>query len=312
MGLQPTVFAERELDKHSLTMILLQGKDGLALKRCTRSPQKRCTGWKSLWLLGIGLSTLATMTGWRWGWDSKLFLTVHREATTPASSFWPGHGRKSVSTPNWSVPRPLLHPWRRPQSWPLPSMADWSHKSRQHELLSQVRPETRTWWSSTSCPGTWTRTRTTRRTVRTQRLSTPAPTGGNRIEFICKCDRPSKYIQIIIHIIRWGQGGSGNIWRRGGWWHAGVFNVVVRWQPASFFYRNLRNPNHSVLWVCKHVFVPYHRLHINRHAMLHGSANGSTDLLVWDSVDLFWFITDNSTKQLMAFSFSNTRLVNQI
>ena len=53
-------------------------------------------------------------------------------------------------------------------------------------------------------------------------------------------------------------------------------------------------------------------LHINRHAMLHGSANGSTDLLVWDSVDLFWFITDNSTKQLMAFSFSNTRLVNQI
>ena len=60
-----------------------------------------------------------------------------------SSLFWPGHRRKSVSTPNWSVPCPLLHPWRRAQSWPLSSMADWSHKSRQHELLSQVSPETR-------------------------------------------------------------------------------------------------------------------------------------------------------------------------
>ena len=84
MGLQPTVFAETQsIKKHFLTMILLQGKDGLALKRCTRSPRKRCTGWKSLWLLGIGPSMLATMTGWRWVGISKLFLTVHPEATTP-------------------------------------------------------------------------------------------------------------------------------------------------------------------------------------------------------------------------------------
>ena len=51
-------------------------------------------------------------------------------------------------------------------------------------------------------------------------------------------------------------------------------------------------------------------LHIYRHAVLHGSANGSTDLLVWDSMDLSWFRTDNSTKQLVAFSFSNTWLLN--
>ena len=138
MGLQPTVFAETQsIKKHFLTMILLQGKDGLALKRCTRSPRKRCTGWKSLWHLGIGLSMLATMTGWRW----DVFDCSPRGNNS--SLFWPGHGRKSVSTENWSVPCPLLHPWRRAQSWPLPSMADWSHKSRQHELLSQVRPETR-------------------------------------------------------------------------------------------------------------------------------------------------------------------------
>ena len=35
------------------------------------------------------------------------------------------------------------------------------------------------------------------------------------------------------------------------------------------------------------------RLHIYRHAVLHGSANGSTDLLVWDSMDLSWVRTDN-------------------
>ena len=52
-----------------MMVILLQGRGGLALKSCTRSPGKSCTGWKSLWLLGIGPSMLATMTGWRWDGD---------------------------------------------------------------------------------------------------------------------------------------------------------------------------------------------------------------------------------------------------
>ena len=42
-------------------------------------------------------------------------------------------------------------------------------------------------------------------------------------------------------------------------------------------------------------------LHDYRHAVLHGSANGSTDLLVWDSMDLSWVRTDNSTKQHFHF-----------
>ena len=79
-----------------------------------------------------------------WGFDTVFDCSLR---VNTSSLFWPGHRRKSLSTPNWSVPCPLLHPWRRAQPWPLSSMADWSHKSCKHELLSQVRPETRTWWA---------------------------------------------------------------------------------------------------------------------------------------------------------------------
>ena len=83
--IQEWVCSQRYLQKHrhKKHFLLLQGKDGLALKKCTKSLLKRCTGWKSPWLLGIGPSMLATMTGWRWGGDSILFLIVHSESTPP-------------------------------------------------------------------------------------------------------------------------------------------------------------------------------------------------------------------------------------
>ena len=93
----------------------------------------------------------------------------------------------------------------------------------------------RTWRSSTSSSGTWTRTRTTRRTVRTQRLSILAPTAG---------------VRGVVVIFGGGEDGGMQVF----------LMLSLGDNLQVFVYRNLKNPNHSVLWLCKHVFVTWHTL----------------------------------------------------
>ena len=81
---------------------------------------------------------------------------------------------------------------------------------------SETRDQ-RTWWSSTSSSGTWTRTRTTRRTVRTQRLSIPAPTGGDKIQGV---------------FFNWASPEFAKCWPVSNWFKKNV--RVSDWPPLIF------------------------------------------------------------------------------